>query len=135
MKSREKLKRLCLHYHNANGHKTRKDGDLPWVTPTIISHEHIITLSCNITWQTRITTYPLAKCLWLSILAGWDIQWGAFFHKITRFVEKVFLQVQVNYFSSCITPIAKTMTFKLGKVVIYYTKIQPRKSHNPLNEW
>ena len=34
VRSRDKLKTLYLHYHNAYGHKTRQDDVLPWVTST-----------------------------------------------------------------------------------------------------
>ena len=45
-----------------------------WLTLSdfyIKSHDHIITWSCKISWQTKIIIYPLTQCLWLSILAGW----------------------------------------------------------------
>ena len=43
------------------------------------------------------------------------------------------LQDHVNYFSCCIT--TTTRPTKIGKVVTYYEKLQPIKSHNPLNTW
>ena len=38
-----------------------------------------------------------------------------------------------NYFTCCITTTTRPMATNLGKVVTYSNKIQPIKSHNPLN--
>ena len=98
---------------------------LGWLLP-IRSHDHIITWSCNITWQTKIITYPLIKCIciWLSVLAEWG-------YTVRSFLP----QAIVNYFSCCITTTTRPMATKRGKVVTYYKKLQPVKSHNLLNTW
>ena len=53
-RSRDKRELLYLHYHNAYGHKARQDGNLPWVASTDKSHDHILTWSYEIKWQTKI---------------------------------------------------------------------------------
>ena len=45
------------------------------------------------------------------------------------------MQGHVNYFSCCITTTTRPMATKLGKVVTYYKKLDPIKSHSPLNTW
>ena len=105
---------------------------LEWLIPTN-SHDHIITWSCKIMWQTKILIYPSTQCLWLSILAEWDIRWQLPFHKVTRFFDHVVLKGHVSYFSCCITTTTRTMATEIGKVVIYYKKLQSTKSHKPLS--
>ena len=41
------------------------------------------------------------------------------------------LQGHVRYFSGCITTTTRPTATKLDKVVTYYKKPQPIKSHNP----
>ena len=163
---RDKLKSLYLYYHNAYGHQTWQDGDLPWLSfnhkviwpynhmalwdhyrslwPQNVAgrlltlsdsypQTHIITWSCKIMWQTKMLIYPLTQCLWLSILAEWDIRWQLPFHKVTRFFDHVVLKGHVNYFSCGITTTTRTMATKFGKVVTYYKKLQSTKSHKPLS--
>ena len=103
-----------------------------WLLP-IKSHNHIIIWSCKITWQTKIS--PVRQCLWLPILAGWDIQWGVSFHKVTRSFDHVALNGHVNYFSCCITTTTRPMDTKRSKVGIFYKKLRPIKLHNTLNTW
>ena len=86
---------------------------LEWPLP-IKSHDHIITWSCKITWQTKIITNPLTQRLWLSSLAGGIIQWGVSFQEVTRSFDHVVLQGHVNYFSCCITTTTRPVTAKLG---------------------
>ena len=76
-------------------------------------------------WQTRKFIYSLAQCLWLSILAGWDIQWGVPFQKVASSFDHTVL---------CgLTTTTRPMATKRGRVVTYYKELQPIKSHNPLN--
>ena len=65
----------------------------------------IITWPCKITWQTKIITYPLAHCLWLSVLVS--------FHDVTRFFDQLVLQGHVNYLSDCITTTTRPVTTNL----------------------
>ena len=54
-----------LHYLSAYGHKTWQDGDLLWWTPAHkVTHDALITWTFEITWQTKIITFPLSECLW-----------------------------------------------------------------------
>ena len=76
--------------------------------------------------------HSLTQCLWLSLLSGWDIQWGVSFHKVTRSFDHVVLQDHVKYFNCCISTTIRLMTTKLGKVVTYYKKLLPIKSQNTL---
>ena len=69
-KLHDKLKLLYLHYRNITK-CVKMMTYLEWIQP-LKSHDHIITWSCKMMWQTKIITYPLTKCLWLSILAGWE---------------------------------------------------------------
>ena len=66
MRSCDKLKTLYFQYDNAYGQKMWQDDDLPFVTST-----HKTTWPCKVTGQTKIITYPSAKCLWPSILTDW----------------------------------------------------------------
>ena len=92
---------------------------LAWILP-INSHDHIITWSCKITWQTKIIIYPLTQCPWLSILAAWgDTEWGIPSHKVTRPFDHVVYQGYVKYISWCIISNVRPMATKLGKVVTY----------------
>ena len=54
VRSCDKPKTLYLHCHTAYDHKTWQDDDLLRVTLPIKSHDHIITWSYKITWQTKI---------------------------------------------------------------------------------
>ena len=54
-------------------------------------------------------------------------------HKAIRSFNHVVLKGHVNYFSCWITTTTRPIATKLGKVVIYNKKLQPVKSHNPLN--
>ena len=66
-KLHDKLKLLYLHYRNITK-CVKMMTYLEWIQP-LKSHDHIITWSCKLMWQTKIITYLLTKCLWLSILA------------------------------------------------------------------
>ena len=103
---------------------------LMWLLP-IRSHDHIIWF-CKITWQRKIIIHPLMQCLWLSILTVWGSTIRSSL-KVTRSFDHVVLQGHINYFSCCITNTTRPMATKLGKVVTYGKKLQPIKSHNPVN--
>ena len=68
-------------------------------------------------------------------MQGGDIQWGVPFHKVTRSFDNVVLQGHMKYFDFCIITTARPMVTKLDKVVTYFKKLQPIKSHNQLNTW
>ena len=67
------------------------------------------------------------------------VEWGVPFNKVTKSFDHVVLQGHIKCFSCCITTTTTTtprpMVTKLGKVVTYYKKLQPIKSHKPLNAW
>ena len=133
MRSRDKLK-----YCNPIAKMlmaTKRDRMMNYLEWLLLTkwYDHIITRSCKMTWKTKKVTYPLTQYLWLSILTGGDVQWGVSFHKNARSFNHVVLQGHVNYFSCCITTTTRPMATKLGKVVTYYKKLNPIKSHSPLN--
>ena len=80
-KSREKLKLLYLHHYVPIITK------LDWMVTQLDRllskklHDHVFTYSCKTTWQTKITTYPLSKCMWLPNLAGWVYTISSFLQK------------------------------------------------------
>ena len=45
------------------------------------------------------------------------------------------MQILLKYYSSSIDTTATPRATKLGKVVTYYKKLQPIKSHNLMNTW
>ena len=69
--SLDKLKQLFLHYYNAYGHKICQNGYLLKRFLLIKSHDHIIMWSCEITWQTKVITYPLPYYLLLPSSTEW----------------------------------------------------------------
>ena len=48
-----------------------------WLLP-MKTHDHKITWSCKITWQTKSITYPLTQYLWLLIFARWGYMFRSF---------------------------------------------------------
>ena len=101
----------------------------------IKSHDGIITWSCKITWQTKIIIYPWQNVYVYQFHQGGDIQRGVPFYKVTLLFNHMVLQYGIKYFSCCIATSTKPMATKGSKVVTYYKKFQPIKSHNPLNTW
>ena len=49
-------------------HQTWQNGNLSWWTP---AHNHLITSSCEIMWQTRTIISPISRCLSPPNLIGW----------------------------------------------------------------
>ena len=76
-RSPDKLK-THFHYHNACGHKTWHDGGLSWTPSSHViypsTHDHIITWSYEITWQTKIIMYSRSPSITWSCNAKWKIR-------------------------------------------------------------
>ena len=66
---------------------------------------------------------------------GGNRQWGISFHKVTRLLDHVLLQVHLEYWYCYISTTARPIATKLGKVVTYYESFSPIKPHKPLNTW
>ena len=49
VRPRDKIKHCISYYHNVFGHKQWQDDDLPLITSSIRSHDHITTWSYEIT--------------------------------------------------------------------------------------
>ena len=71
----------------------------------------------------------------MPILAGWECAIRSPFYKVTRSFDHMVLEGHIKYFRCCIVTTTRPMATKCGKVVTYYKKLQPIKSHNPLNMW
>ena len=109
---------------------------LEWLLP-INSHDRIITWSCKIPWQSKIIIYLLTLCLWLSVLVGWQYTMRSFLPWSHQILSSCGLARSCNvmFFSCCITTNTRPMATKLGKVMIYYKKLQFIKPHKLLNMW
>ena len=70
--SRDKLKTIYLHYHNANVYQTWQSGDLPRVTFTYLSHDPLNACSGGGTWQVKIIKPLISQFLSVApSLSGW----------------------------------------------------------------
>ena len=58
-RSRDKLKRLYLHYHSATKLMATKPGRIVTIKP----HKALIMWSCKVTWQMKTVLFPPPKCL------------------------------------------------------------------------
>ena len=83
VRSRDKLKPSCLHYHTTHGHETWKDGDLLWAA---LTHEVTLPFDQVVFARSRekLKTYLYYHNTYINqTWEGAEIQWGASTHKVT----------------------------------------------------
>ena len=123
-RSCDKLKTLCLHYHDAYDQHE-------WVPP-IKSHEPWIKGSCEVTWLNETIISPLPQCLWRPKFAEVWLTMRVPTHKVTWSYNQVVCWDHVTNQNHYISTTTKRVAAKLGRVGIYDLKLPFITSCNPL---
>ena len=127
MRSRDKLKPLYCHYHNAYGHQDWEVVDYFGMFLPIKSHA-FITSSPKIRWQTKnisTTTGPMATIL------GWMITYldGLLLIKFHNFDQMAFQDTWET------KAIVVSIASKLGRMVTYLEGLHPKSLRDPFVTW